>query len=261
MESNSLIASAGQHLVVVVAHPDDETFGCGSLIVHAAAAGARVTVVCATRGEAGERVTDPATDHLPIGDVREQELRDAAAVLGVDAIELLHYADSGWDGELAEGALCAVAIDDLADDLDARLAYLAPDVVLVLDGGDGHRDHHHIRQAVEAVSARRAAPLPLVRACLSNSLMRRWVEEMRAGQFESVYLDLDVDSLGTPDSQLTAIDVSQHLTLREQAIACHRSQSSPYDGLSPELRRAFLATDFIQHSTTEYMRPIRQQGE
>jgi LmbE family N-acetylglucosaminyl deacetylase len=52
------IAGAGQHLVVVVAHPDDETFGCGSLIAQASADGARVRVICATRGEAGERMLD-----------------------------------------------------------------------------------------------------------------------------------------------------------------------------------------------------------
>ena len=43
-----------QRLMVVVAHPDDESFGCGSTLLHAAAAGARTAVVCATRGEAGE---------------------------------------------------------------------------------------------------------------------------------------------------------------------------------------------------------------
>jgi LmbE family N-acetylglucosaminyl deacetylase len=250
MEENGAIAGAGQRLVVVVAHPDDETFGCGSLIAHAAASGARVTVVCATRGEAGERTADPATDHLPLGDLREQELRNAAAVLGVHAIELLSYGDSGWDGDLPDGALCAVAIDELAGDLGARLALLAPDVVLVLDAGDGHRDHRRIREAVESVVVRRPTPVPIVYACLANSLMRRWVEEMRAGESETVYLELDVDTLGTPDSQLTAIDVSQVLAVREQAIACHRSQSSPFDGLSPELRRAFLTTTFIQSSMT-----------
>ena len=242
------IAGAGQHLVVVVAHPDDETFGCGSLIAQASASGARVTVVCATRGEAGERTPDEATDHLPLGDVRAQELRDAAAVLGVNEIELLSYADSGWDGPLPPGALCAVPIDALADDLGDRLEHFAPDVVLVLDGGDGHRDHLHIRQAVEAALLRHTRPVRLARACLANSLMRRWVEEMRARQSETVYLDLDVDRLGTPDSMLTAIDVGQFLDVRERAIACHRSQISPFEGLSPELRRAFLSTDFIQDS-------------
>jgi hypothetical protein len=79
--------------------------------------------------------------------------------------------------------------------------------------------------------------------------MRRWIEEMRSQHPETVYLDLDVDSLGTPDAELTAIDGTDVLEVREHAIACHRSQSSPYDGLSAELRRTFLSTDFVQEVT------------
>ena len=247
------IAGAGQRLVVVVAHPDDETFGCGSLIANSVAAGALVTVICATRGEAGERVADPETDHLPLGVVREQELRDAAAVLGVTAIELLNFADSGFDGPLPTGALCGIPIDVLAEELGHRLARLAPDVVLILDGGEGHRDHRHIRLAVEAALDRHVNAARLVRSCLSNSLMRRWIDEMQALRPDTVYLELDVDGLGTADSQLTAIDVAHLLAQREQAIACHRSQHSPFDGLSAELRRAFLSTDFIE----EYAGPER----
>ena len=74
--------------------------------------------------------------------------------------------------------------------------------------------------------------------------MRRWAEE-RTGQ-DIVYLDLDLDALGRPDAELVAIDTSAVLAVREEAIACHRSQASPYDGLSPDLRRAFLTVDHIQ---------------
>ena len=41
-------------LLVTVAHPDDETFGCGSLLAHASARGIETVVACATRGELGE---------------------------------------------------------------------------------------------------------------------------------------------------------------------------------------------------------------
>jgi len=181
--------------------------------------------------------------------VREQELRAAAAVLGVHRIELLSYGDSGFDGPMPDGALCAVALDELADDLSSRLSRLEPDVVLVIDGGDGHRDHLHVRHAVEAVLARGSGGPVLVLACLSNGLMRRWVAEMQARQSDTVYLDLDIDNLGTPDSELSSVDVSRLLAQREQAIACHRSQTSPFEGLSADLRRAFLSTDFIRYVT------------
>ena len=240
------ITSAGDHVVVVVAHPDDETFGCGSLIARAVRDGARVTVICATRGEAGERVPDPATDHLGLGDVREGELRAAGAVLGVDRIELLEYADSGFDGPLEPGALCAVTTADLAARLAERFTELRPDVLVVLDGSDGHRDHLHVLAAVQEAAARPdVAPVRLVQVSLANSLMRKWVEEMRSTRPDTVYLELDVDALGRPDAELTEIDTASVLAVREQAIACHRSQHTPFDDLSPELRRAFLANTHV----------------
>ncbi len=59
---------------MVVAHPDDESFGCGSALLLAGEAGVRTAVVCATRGEAGEPsplVTDDLVDH-DLGTLRER---------------------------------------------------------------------------------------------------------------------------------------------------------------------------------------------
>jgi N-acetyl-1-D-myo-inositol-2-amino-2-deoxy-alpha-D-glucopyranoside deacetylase len=239
-----LAAEPGGHVAVVVAHPDDESFGCGSLIASAAAAGATVTVICATRGERGERVPDPDTDAIPLGELRERELRAAAAVLGARAIELLDHADSGFDGPLSDDALCSVDVEELARDIGARLGLLEADLVVILDGSDGHRDHLHIRAAVELAVQRSRRPLRVMQSCLPKSLMQRWIEEARALRPDTAYLDI-IEQIGRPDSELTAIDVSAYLGVREAAIACHRSQHSPYDGLSPDLRRAFLSTDFV----------------
>ena len=244
MSASALVAD-GEHVVVVVAHPDDESFGCGSLIALAVATGATVTVICATRGEAGERRPDATTDHLPLGELRERELRAAARVLGVGAVELLDLADSGFDGLFPSNALCGVPVDRLADDLESRFDRLNPQIVVILDGSDGHRDHRHVRAAVETACERRRAATRLIQSCIANSLMRRWIDEMRSLNPDTAYLDLDVDSLGRPDAELTPIDTSAYLGVREAAIACRRSQDSPFDRLSDDLRRAFLSTDFI----------------
>ena len=205
------------HLLVVVAHPDDESFGTGSVLAKAHADGWRTTVVCATRGEAGETTFD--VDDL--GAVREQELRDAARILGVDEVRVLGYADG--------------AVPDLADVLGPIVDEVDPDVVVTLDGGDGHPDHAAVRDATLAVAGDRATYL----FCLARSSMRRWVEH-RGG--------VAPDDIGTPDDEIThRVDVRAHLETRWRAIRAHASQANPYDDLPPDLQDDFLATDRFRH--------------
>ena len=236
----------GDRWLVAVAHPDDETFGCGSTIARAAALGAEVTVACATRGEAGETGPDfPAPDDL--GAVREDELRRAADRLGVARVELLGYRDSGFDGEPDAGSLCAAPVAEVADALERLLVDVRPTVVVVLDGSDGHRDHLHVRAAT-AAALRRSPELRarLYEQCLPNSLLRGWLTEMRSLRPDTVYHSLDPAELGRDDADITdVVDASSVLDVREAAMAEHRSQASPFDGLSAELRRAFLGTDHL----------------
>jgi N-acetyl-1-D-myo-inositol-2-amino-2-deoxy-alpha-D-glucopyranoside deacetylase len=233
----------GDRWLVAVAHPDDESFGCGSTIAHAASHGADVTVVCATRGEAGEAVElSPDAD---LGTVREGELRRAAVHLGVARVDLLGYRDSGFDGDLDAGALCAAPVPEVAGALDRWLGAVDPGVVVVLDGSDGHRDHLHMRAAMRAALAARPGPV-LYEYCLPNSLLRRWLDEMKQVRPDTAYHALDPATLGRDDADITdVLDTSALLDRREAAIAEHRSQTSPFDGLSPELRRAFLTSDHL----------------
>ncbi|MGY1739364.1 MULTISPECIES: PIG-L deacetylase family protein [unclassified Blastococcus] len=236
----------GDRWLVAVAHPDDEAFGCGSVIARAALLGAEVTIACATRGEAGE-VRPGSGVAGDLGAVREAELRAAAGLLGAGRVELLGYRDSGFDGDPPDGSLCAAAVDEVAGDLLRLTREVAPDVVVVLDGSDGHRDHLHVRAAVRA--ALRALPEPrprLYEHCLPNALLRRWLVEMQTLRPDTVYLQLDPAALGRADADVTdVLDVTAVLDRREAAIAEHRSQASPFDGLSTGLRRAFLVTDHL----------------
>lgn len=237
---------AGDRWLVVVAHPDDETFGCGSLIAHAASLGAHVEVLCATRGEAGE-----ATGSIPcgtdLGAVREHELRNAARLLGAATVSLLDHRDSGFDGDPPPGSLCAATVVEVTGQIAARLDDTSPHVVITLDGSDGHRDHVRIRNCVhDAVAALDTDDPELFEHCLPNALMRRWIHETRARRPDSAYHALDAARVGRPDDEITdSVDVSHLLALRQAAIDIHRSQSSPFAGLSAELRTAFLATDHL----------------
>lgn len=67
---------------------------------------------------------------------------------------------------------------------------------------------------------------------------------MRAVRPDTAYHALDAAGLGRPDAEVTdVVDVGAVLDRREAAMAEHRSQVSPYDGLSPGLRREFLTAD------------------
>ena len=82
-------------LLVVLAHPDDESFGCGSVLTEAVANGQDTAVLCAMLGEAGDSRID--TDDLAT--LRESELRAAAAILGVGLVRLLGHIHSGMTDE------------------------------------------------------------------------------------------------------------------------------------------------------------------
>jgi LmbE family N-acetylglucosaminyl deacetylase len=229
-------------LQVVVAHPDDETFGCGSLLLHAARAGAVTAVTCATRGEAGEvadRVTVPAGG---LADLREQELREAAALLGVRRVDLLGFGDSGMDGPAGPGTVVGAGVGELLDAVDASVAAFRPDVLVTLDGGDGHRDHVRVRDATLTVAHRRGLPAYLV--ALPRSFMRRWADHMSRVDPGSPYLHLG--ELGTPDEDVSVVlDTTAHLAQRWEAIRAHRSQTSPFEGLPDELARFVLTRDHL----------------
>ena len=232
-------------LLVVVAHPDDESFGCGSLIAHAARGGAAVTVCCATRGEAGEPATGSGVEPDALPAVRERELRDAAALLGASDVVLLDFVDSGMAGDAPSSTLVGAAFEDVVDTVAAVVASVEPGVVVTMDesGGDGHRDH--VRIAAATIEAVRRRPGPhLYQWCLSRSLLGRWVEALRAELPESEHLDLDPTTMGRPDEDITTVlDVADLVPLRWEAIRAHRSQHSPFEVMPEALRDAFLGVD------------------
>ncbi len=230
------------HLLVVIAHPDDESFGCGSVLARAAAEGHDTSVLCATRGEAGESLIP--TDDL--AGLREAELRAAAQVLGVGSVRLLDHCDSGMDGDPEAGALATSPPADVEAEVRAVIDEVRPDIVVTLDASDGHRDHAVIRDAtLAAVDSASHPPTATYLWCLARSSMERWADHMRRTGGGDAYLALG--ELGTADEDITSVvDVAAHLPARWAAIRAHASQASPYDDLPVDLQEEFLATDRLR---------------
>jgi N-acetylglucosamine malate deacetylase 2 len=140
---------AWSSLLVVVAHPDDETFGLGAIVDSFTSRGTAVHVVCFSRGEAS--TLNAAGADLFVA--REAELRQASAELGVAGVTVLDYPDGG---------LSAQPPDELAGHVFAAAARHHADGLLVFDetGVTGHPDHQAATAA--AVRAATAARLPVL---------------------------------------------------------------------------------------------------
>jgi LmbE family N-acetylglucosaminyl deacetylase len=134
-------------LLGIYAHPDDEVFCTGGMFTRFASAGSDITVVSATRGQAGQIRSAKLATRKTLAQVREAELRLACARIGVKHVECWDYVD----GMLAE-------VD--ARELEARVANTIrayrPDAVFTFgsDGAYGHPDHIAISRATTAVCLR-----------------------------------------------------------------------------------------------------------
>jgi N-acetyl-1-D-myo-inositol-2-amino-2-deoxy-alpha-D-glucopyranoside deacetylase len=161
-------------LVLVHAHPDDETTTTGATIARYAADGVDVTLVTCTRGERGE-VLDPGIDTASavdpaeaLGEHRVGELAAATAALGLTDVRFLGGPGTWWDSGMAGTESTAdpraLSNGDLATQarqLAAVLREVRPQVVITYDerGGYGHPDHiraHEIAVAAIDVAAGRS---------------------------------------------------------------------------------------------------------
>ena len=239
---------SGRRLLVVVAHPDDETFGLGSLIAGAAGAGARVTVCCATRGEAGEVAAGCEVAVGDLGAVRVRELHDAGAALGVSEIVMLDFGDSGMVGDTEDTTLVGAPLASVVDAVAAVVSRVSPDVVVTLDptGGDGHRDHVRIAEATVAAARTSAPGSSIYCGTVTRSLMQRWLEGQQQAHPDAGHLGLERTELGRPDDEVTTVvDLGAHLDVRRRAIALHHSQRSPFEGMPADLVDTFLRYGYL----------------
>lgn len=223
-------------LLFCFAHPDDESFSGAGTAMRYAAAGARTALVTATLGQQGKCGEPPVCTPAELPRVRENELREAARIIGFDELHLLGYQDK---------ALADAPPGEVRRTLVGLIRRLRPGIVLTFDpdGFNRHPDHVAIsRYTSDAVAASRdarwypeAGPPHTVERLLWTPLLAPWDAVAARDLTTQPALDF-------------AIDVSAWNDRRVAALRAHRTQHV-------SIERYFLSRPDLRHIlATEYWR-------
>lgn len=233
-----------KRMLLVTAHPDDETFMTGGTVAKYVELGWQVDLVTATRGEEGK--TGPKTNiaRKNVGEVRQKELEKAGVVLGIHSITFLGYKD---------GTLSDRTPGDIEDVVHKKMLETIPDVVITSDttGISNHPDHIKLSYATTYAFQKYAI----------------WIEEQLKNQepteqlFPKLYYAcmpasiaafavkkkiLPALSFGKPwkgveDKKITTvIDISDYQEIKEKALRCHVTQTA-------DVERFLQMKDLIKH--------------
>jgi mycothiol S-conjugate amidase len=261
-----------QRLLIVYAHPDDESFGNAGTIARYTAAGTDVHYVCATRGECGTVAPERLAGYTDIAELRTHELRQAATALNMTSVHFLGYRDSGMHGtedNKHPQAFTQAPLARVTEQVTGLIRALKPQVVLTFNsyGGYGHPDHIMAHRATTAAFALAANPAQFPhqlragnepwksaklyystfsdRFLKSTLLMLRLTgrDPRRFGQNGDIDLTRIVGEI-TPIT--TVVNSAMFLEQKEQAWAAHASQQSGrglFQRLPKPLRRRFFANE------------------
>ncbi|MFG2193036.1 N-acetyl-1-D-myo-inositol-2-amino-2-deoxy-alpha-D-glucopyranoside deacetylase [Streptomyces sp. NPDC048639] len=264
----------GHRLLLVHAHPDDETINNGATMAKYAAEGAHVTLVTCTLGEEGE-VIPADLAHLAadrddtLGTHRIGELAAAMAELGVTDHRFLggpgRYRDSGMMG-LAQNdrpdAFWQADLDEAAAHLVAVVREVGPQVLVTYDenGGYGHPDHiqaHRVAMRAADLAADPAfrpdlgAPHTIDKIywnCLARSAAEAGLARLREADvsFDGVATADDVPGV-VDDAEVSArIDGRAHAAAKTAAMRAHATQiavDGPFFALSNDLGQPLFAEE------------------
>jgi N-acetyl-1-D-myo-inositol-2-amino-2-deoxy-alpha-D-glucopyranoside deacetylase len=256
--------TAERRLLLVHAHPDDESIGTGATMARYVAEGAGVTLITCTSGEMGE-ILVPELEHLAadrddgLGEHRQGELADAMKILGVTDYRFLGgpgaYRDSGmkWhdDGhaiaadDVHENAFWHADLTEAADHLVRVIREVRPQVLVTYDqfGGYGHPDHiqaHRVAMyaaqlaAVPSYKQELGDPWDIAKiywTAMSETRMRASLRALREAGDTTTFEGLDPDGplphFVTSDEFLAArVDGSAQLAQKMDALKAHASQIS-----------------------------------
>jgi N-acetyl-1-D-myo-inositol-2-amino-2-deoxy-alpha-D-glucopyranoside deacetylase len=277
-DASSTDPTPGRRLLLVHAHPDDETIGTGATMARYAAAGDGVTLVTCTLGEEGE-ILVPELEHLAsdrddaLGPHRIGELTEAMQALGVSDHRFLggpgRWRDSGMIGTPSNDdprCFWRADLDEAVGELVRVIREVRPQVVITYDdnGGYGHPDHIQAhRVTVAAYDAAGAAerypdagppwtPSKLYETALPHSVLVSAYEKLKELGEDAPFGVTSPDELtfGTPDELITTvIDATDFLDAKTAAMRAYPTQiavDGQFFALSNDVGRGLFAVEHFR---------------
>ncbi len=212
-----------KRILLLLAHPDDETFGPGGTIARYAGEGADVFLATATRGEAGMLGDPPITDRAHIGEVRTQELLSAAEILGIRKVSFLGFQDR---------QLARIPRERIVEKAVWQIRVTRPHVLIGFgpEGVSRHPDHVVMCDvALEAFDA--AGDSGRFPSQIGNGIFP-WAP-YKLYQFEiaqEIFDEWGAPLAGVPRSKLTTtVDTSAYVDRKIEAFYSHRTQAKDYN--------------------------------
>jgi N-acetyl-1-D-myo-inositol-2-amino-2-deoxy-alpha-D-glucopyranoside deacetylase len=266
-------------MLLVHAHPDDETINNGATMARYVAQGAQVTLLTCTLGEEGEVLVPElellAAEHADqLGGYRISELRAAMDALGITDSRFLggpgRYRDSGMMGTPANDkprAFWNADLDEAVAHAVAVVREVRPQVVVTYDenGGYGHPDHIQAHRV--AMGAVTAAADPAYRpdlgeawdvakvywCCMPRSVLQAGIDALAAAGdttfFEGVTDAADIP-FSVPDDVVTAaVDGGRFGGHKEAAMRAHPTQilvDGPFFALSNRFGQELLGVEYYR---------------
>jgi len=271
----------GYRMLLVHAHPDDETINNGATMAMYADLGAEVTLITCTRGEEGE-VLIPELAHLAanqsdaLGPHREIELADAMRALGVRdhrflGTESLKFRDSGMMGTQPNNrpdVFWQAQVDSAADLLVTVIDEIKPHVLITYDefGGYGHPDHIQAHRVAMRASEKSEWQIPKIYwNVMPKSVIQSGIDAMKKVGSDFMGVEsADELPFAKDDSFVHAlIDGNKYVDKKMDAMRAHATQISvdgPFFALSDNVGLQIWGNEYYTLVRGAKAEPIDEQG-
>jgi N-acetyl-1-D-myo-inositol-2-amino-2-deoxy-alpha-D-glucopyranoside deacetylase len=276
--------NAAKRLLLVHAHPDDETINNGVTMAKYAAAGAQVTLVTCTRGEEGEvlvtELANLASDKDDkLGEHREIELKDAMAQLGINDFRFLgapnkKWRDSGMIGtpqNEREDVFWQADLDEASNELVKIILEIKPQVLITYDefGGYGHPDHikaHQVAMRAAELAANQGWQVSKIYwNTMPRSVIQMGIEKMKevGSDFFGAQSADDLPFAKPDELVTTVVNAPEYVPQKLAAMKAHATQISvdgPFFALSNNLGLSVWGDEYYILVKGEKAEPFDNNG-